>query len=137
MAAWTRDGVAELRGLVNLSVELVQVSVFLAAFSGLYFAVSAVTDETYREQFFTELLDELERAVGVRAVYLALQARDRRPDDPRRRRDSSRRRGLPSPPSGRRSGVEVLLDQGGDRVDRRLVVARRPRRCRRCRRRGS
>ena len=26
---------------------------FLAAFSGLYFTVYAVTDETYRKQFFT------------------------------------------------------------------------------------
>ena len=55
----------------NLSVELLQVSVFLAAFSGLYFTVYAVTDETYRDQFFTEIKAELERAVGVRAVYLA------------------------------------------------------------------
>ena len=35
-------------GLDHLLGELVQVSVFLAAFSGLYFAVYAVTDETYR-----------------------------------------------------------------------------------------
>ena len=55
----------------NLSVELLQVSVFLAAFSGLYFTVYAVTDETYRDQFFTEIKAELEKAVGVRAVYLA------------------------------------------------------------------
>ncbi len=55
----------------NLSVELLQVSVFLAAFSGLYFTVYAVTDDTYRDQFFTDIKAELERAVGVRAVYLA------------------------------------------------------------------
>lgn len=58
----------------NLSVELLQVSVFLAAFSGLYFTVYAVTDETYRDQFFTEVKGELDRAVGVRAVYLAARA---------------------------------------------------------------
>ncbi|HEX6875733.1 MAG TPA: hypothetical protein VF165_08745 [Nocardioidaceae bacterium] len=52
-----------------LSVELVQVSLFLAAFSGLYFTVYAVTDETYRTQFFTSITDELERAVGARTVY--------------------------------------------------------------------
>ena len=33
----------------------------------------AVTDETYREQFFSGVMRELERAVGVRAVYLALR----------------------------------------------------------------
>ena len=48
-------------------------SIFLAAFSGLYFTVYAVTDTSYREQFFTEITDELELAVGVRAAYLALQ----------------------------------------------------------------
>ena len=46
-----------------------QVSVFLAGFSGLYFTVGAVTDETYRQQFFTSVTRELERAVAVRAVY--------------------------------------------------------------------
>jgi len=76
-AAWTgQDDVEGLTNLGNLSVELVQVSVFLAAFSGLYFAVSVMTDETYREQFSKELLDELERAVGVRAGYLALRDAD-------------------------------------------------------------
>ena len=55
-------------------VELLQVSVFLAAFSGLYFTVYAVTDETYRDQFFTEIKAELEKAVGVRAVYLAARS---------------------------------------------------------------
>jgi hypothetical protein len=54
---------------------LVQVSTFLAAFSGLYLTVSTVTDETYREQFFGSVMRELERAVGVRAVYLTLRNR--------------------------------------------------------------
>ena len=52
-----------------------QVSTFLAAFSGLYLTVSTVTDEAYREQFFGSVMRELERAVGVRAVYLALRDR--------------------------------------------------------------
>jgi hypothetical protein len=62
--------------LPHLTAELVQVSVFLAAFSGLYLTVSTVTDETYREHFFAAVLNQLERAVGVRAVYLALRDRD-------------------------------------------------------------
>ena len=53
-----------------VSLELVQVSVFLAAFSGLYFAVFAVTDETYRREFFTDVLGELEQALKVRVRYL-------------------------------------------------------------------
>jgi hypothetical protein len=59
----------------NTSRGLVQVSVFLAAFSGLYLTVSTVTDETYRAQFFSGVTRELERAVGMRAVYLALRER--------------------------------------------------------------
>ena len=72
--AWIGSAPHALPCADNLSVELVQVSVFLAAFSGLYFTVYAVTDETYRDQFFTEIKAELERAVGVRAVYLAARA---------------------------------------------------------------
>jgi hypothetical protein len=55
-----------------VSNELFQVSVFLAAFSGLYFTVYAVSDATYREQFFTRISRDLERAIGVRAVYQSL-----------------------------------------------------------------
>ncbi|MFS3128054.1 hypothetical protein ACLM5J_06580 [Nocardioides sp. Bht2] len=56
--------------------ELIQVATFLAAFSGLYFAVYAVTDETYRRQFFTSITDELQRAVSVRVAYRWLADRD-------------------------------------------------------------
>lgn len=55
-----------------VSIELLQVAIFLAAFSGLYFTVYAVSDASYREQFFTQITTELEHAVGVRAVYAAL-----------------------------------------------------------------
>ena len=68
--------------LGSVSAELVKVSLFLASFSGLYFIVSAVTDDTYRQQFFSVVTQELERAVGVRAVYRALRAEDA-PDEPR------------------------------------------------------
>lgn len=57
-------------GAEVVSLELVKVSVFLAAFSGLYFAVFAVTDETYRREFFTDVLGELEQALKVRVRYL-------------------------------------------------------------------
>ena len=50
------------------------VATFLAGFSGLYVTVSTVTDETYREQFFGHVIHEMERAVGVRAIYLAVRA---------------------------------------------------------------
>ena len=53
-------------------MELLQVSIFLAAFSGLYFTVYAVTDEVYRKQFFNSIVHELERAVSVRVAYRAM-----------------------------------------------------------------
>ena len=76
--AWTGGAIHALPVADNLSVELVQVSVFLAAFSGLYFTVTVLTDDTYRAQFFTGVMAELDQAVGVRAAYLALLARDGR-----------------------------------------------------------
>jgi hypothetical protein len=81
ISSWVGPGsprdVPFLPGL-GFSQELLQVSIFLAAFSGLYFTVYAVTDATYRDQFFTEITDELERAVGVRSAYLSLRGE---PDD--------------------------------------------------------
>jgi hypothetical protein len=74
---WTGGPPDSIPRLDNVTTELMTVSVFLAAFSSLYLTVSTVTDETYRAQFFGSVLHEMERAVGVRAVYLAL--RDRRP----------------------------------------------------------
>lgn len=69
MAAWL------LPQSIPTSAALLQVSVFLAAFSGLYLTVSTVTDEAYRAQFFGSVTRTLERAVGMRAVYLALRER--------------------------------------------------------------
>jgi hypothetical protein len=76
-----------------ISVQLFKVAIFLGSFSGLYFTVYAITDATYRQQFFTEILRELERAVGVRAVYRDLQDR---PDDPE---PDVRDGGRPAPPA--------------------------------------
>src|SRR3546814_16234126 len=56
---------------VTLTAELLKVSAFLAAFSGLYFTVVLVTDATYREEFFDEILAELRTPFAVRTVYLA------------------------------------------------------------------
>lgn len=74
--SWTGSDRARPRAwdyLPNLSVELVQVSIFLSAFSALYLTVSTMTDESYREQFFGRVQQHLERAVGMRAVYLTLR----------------------------------------------------------------
>jgi hypothetical protein len=55
-----------------LTPALLRVSIFLAAFSGFYVAVYAVTDATYREQFFDRVAAELRQTFAVRSVYLTL-----------------------------------------------------------------
>ena len=78
--AWTgleRDAIHTLPYLAQVSVPLGKVSLFLGSFSLLYLTVSTVTDEAYREQFFGLVTRELERAVGVRAVYLTLREQRR------------------------------------------------------------
>lgn len=50
---------------------LVQVSIFLSAFSALYFAASAATDPQYRKSFFDPLLDDVRVSLAARQVYLA------------------------------------------------------------------
>ena len=78
--AWTGAAVTDLPSRLGSHVpvtnELFQVAIFLASFSGLYFTVYAVTDETYRRQFFSGLSTQLERAVAVHAVYVHLPRDD-------------------------------------------------------------
>jgi hypothetical protein len=74
--SWTgRDYIPAAPFLPHVSLSLMKVSLFLASFSGFYFTVSAVTDDTYRRQFFSVVESQLERAVGMRAVYLATRER--------------------------------------------------------------
>jgi hypothetical protein len=81
--AWIGDGgpVRNLDWLPNLSVELLQVSIFLGAFAGLYFTVYAVTDDIYRQQFFSRVQRDLERAIAVRAAYVAWHRVNGREED--------------------------------------------------------
>lgn len=70
LATWTWFG-RELQ----VSRGLIHVSGFLAVLSGFYFTVYVITDATYREEFFTEILDQVRQSLAVRNVYLALIAR--------------------------------------------------------------
>nr|MCW2727454.1 hypothetical protein [Aeromicrobium sp.] len=76
VTAWTGEPVTDLPSWLGSHIpvtnELWQVSLFLSAFAGLYFTVYAVTDETYRSQFFAGVSSELEQAVAVNAVYVSL-----------------------------------------------------------------
>ncbi len=53
-----------------LTVELLRVVGFLVAFSALQFSVAAVTDATYRQEFFDEVTGEVRQALAVRSIYL-------------------------------------------------------------------
>jgi hypothetical protein len=80
MARWVPDAAANdpiatfsvLGRDAALTPALLRVAVFLAAFSGFYVAVYAVTDAAYREQFFDRVAAELRQTFAVRAVYLTL-----------------------------------------------------------------
>ena len=39
----------------------------------MYFAVTSMSDTEHRKQFFAPIIDEIERTLAVRAVYLTLQ----------------------------------------------------------------
>ena len=53
---------------VVLTWELVRVSAFIAAFSALQFTVSALTDSTYRREFFEDTVGEIREALAVRVA---------------------------------------------------------------------
>jgi hypothetical protein len=57
-----------------ISDQLFSVAIFLSGFAGLYFTVQAVIDQNYRREFFSRIEHDLQRAIGVRKVYVALRA---------------------------------------------------------------
>ncbi len=72
---WTQtdpDVLWRINDQLILTSELIRVSGFIAAFSSLQFAVSAVTDDTYREEFLGDLVHDVREAFAVRALYLRL-----------------------------------------------------------------
>jgi hypothetical protein len=56
----------------SIDNRLWQVSLFLAAVSAFFFAISSLTDDAYKAQFYERMNRELEMAIQVRRVYLAL-----------------------------------------------------------------
>jgi hypothetical protein len=78
-AQWLGHPPDELLGIelfgerFELTRELLRVSGGLAAFSGFYFAISMLTDSTYREEFLEELTSEMSESFTARAEYLKLR----------------------------------------------------------------
>jgi hypothetical protein len=55
----------------HLSRELLVTALLVAAVSGLQFTVAALTDATYREEFYAEVTRDLRTTMAVRALYRA------------------------------------------------------------------
>ncbi|OZM79279.1 hypothetical protein CFP66_26350 [Pseudonocardia sp. MH-G8] len=45
----------------------------VAAFGSMHFAITSMTDADHRKQFFAPVIDDVERILAVRAVYLAVR----------------------------------------------------------------
>ena len=56
-----------------LTEPLIRVSVFLGAFSGMYFTVVLTTDETYRNEFSSDIGPEIRQILAVRTAYHLVQ----------------------------------------------------------------
>jgi hypothetical protein len=56
-----------------LSEELLRVAGAIAAFTGLYFAISMLTDDVYRREFLEELTSEMQETFCERAEYLRVR----------------------------------------------------------------
>lgn len=62
------DHVLELGG-VAITDQLLHVAGAIASLSGLYYAIAVLTDSTYREEFLTELTDEMRGSFVARVAY--------------------------------------------------------------------
>ena len=56
-----------------ITEELLRVSGAIAAFTGLYFAISMLTDDVYRREFLGELTSEMRESFAARTEYLKLR----------------------------------------------------------------
>lgn len=59
---------------VVVTEQLLRAAFGIAAFSGLYYSVAMLVDATYRDEFMSELTDQMRSTFSVRAVYLALRS---------------------------------------------------------------
>ncbi len=62
-----------------LTRELIRVAGALAAFTGLYFTISMLTDATYRHEFLDQLTGEMRQTFHRHTEYLKLRARSEGP----------------------------------------------------------
>ncbi|HEX2369384.1 MAG TPA: hypothetical protein VHM94_09145, partial [Acidimicrobiia bacterium] len=76
--AWVGAPVNELIGFDfigeprTLSTQLLIASALLGGVCGLYFTGLALTDKTYRAEFHSRVVTDINRIMAVRSVYLSL-----------------------------------------------------------------
>ncbi len=71
---WIGERPHAIAGHPSLSVELVKVSSGLAAFSGVYYAIAVLTEESYRAEFLDDLQASLHETFHARARYIEQRA---------------------------------------------------------------
>jgi hypothetical protein len=59
--------------LPTVPVALLRNATLFAAFGSMYFSVISMTDAAHRQDFFAPIIDEVERILAVRSVYLAVR----------------------------------------------------------------
>jgi hypothetical protein len=64
------------------TTELLRVAGAIAALSGVYYAISVLTDERYREEFLVEITAQMRETFAARAEYLELRASAHAPARP-------------------------------------------------------
>ncbi|NKE58988.1 hypothetical protein FXN61_20110 [Lentzea sp. PSKA42] len=74
---WIGEPVVYLELLPTVPVSLVRNAILFAGFGSMYFAVTSMSDADHRRQFFAPIIDEVERILAVRAVYLAVRGNTR------------------------------------------------------------
>ena len=78
ISSWTQSDPRVLLHLpwsgTAMTVELLQVSAFMASFSGFYFSIRVLTDHEYRDEFFEDVVGDVRQSLAVRAVYLGALA---------------------------------------------------------------
>lgn len=70
---WIGGPVVSAKLLPGLPVALLRNATLFAAFGSMYFAITSMSDADHRQQFFAPIIDEVERTLAVRAVYLSLR----------------------------------------------------------------
>jgi hypothetical protein len=72
-ATWIGEEPQRSAWMPWIPVALLRAAALLAGFGSMYFAITAMTQESYRREFFEPVIEDVERNLAVRAVYLGMR----------------------------------------------------------------